>query len=316
MTGDAGLTLLTGATGFLGRAVLRRLRGRPGHRVLACVRRPAALAGQVDTCAVDLTATDAVRRLRAVLAGTGAVRLVHLAGGYPAGAEELLTSANVGSTTALLEACGDRLVRVVHASSVAVYGSHRQRYLGGQLQVAPDTAYGRAKWLAEAALELFAQHTDVPVVSMRLASLYGPGNTGRNAVAMLTAAIARRRPFVVDPAVPVHARDYVYVDDAAQAVLAALDSGLRGVVDVGSGTATSPYDLVDVVRATGEAVEVRTPDGDGVTAPGAVGSRFACDPSRARAVLGLGPPVPLADGVAGELAWRRGAGGAGERRDA
>jgi UDP-glucose 4-epimerase len=310
MTG-AGVTLVTGATGFLGLAVLRQLRPRRGGvRVVACVRHPARVPSDVESWVVDLAAADAPQQLCAAAGDAKVVRLVHLAGGYPSGTPDLVRESNVDSTLLLLEALGKRLAHVVHASSVAVYGIHRQRRDGGRFQVAPDTGYGRAKWLAEAALDLFARHSGAPVTILRLASLYGAGNTGHNAVAMLTTAVARRQPFVVDPTTPVHARDYLHVDDAARAVVAAaLDTAVSGAFDVGTGVPTSPYDLVAAVRERRMAVDVRDRQGAPLSEPGAVSSRFACDPSRAAAALGLPPPTPLADGVADELAWRLGGGG-------
>jgi nucleoside-diphosphate-sugar epimerase len=305
MTGHAEVTLVTGSAGFLGQAVLRLLRMETGHRLVASVRQPVGLPSDVTGCVADLATPAASDPLRAALGDAESVRLVHLAGGYPAGSSEVVTSSNVESTLVLLEALGDRLVQVVHASSVAVYGNHRQRRDGRGFEVAPDTDYGRAKWLAEAALVLFARRTEVPVVSLRLASLYGAGNTGRNAVAALTSAVANGRPFVVSPAGPVHARDYLHVDDAARAVVGALGTVADGALDIGSGTASSPYDLVDALRASGVAVTVQDPDGVPVKTAGSLASRFACDLSQMRAALDLPSPRSLTDGLTEELGWRK-----------
>ncbi|MEU1762962.1 NAD(P)-dependent oxidoreductase [Micromonospora sp. NPDC005652] len=301
-------TVVTGAAGFLGRAVLRQLSGEPDADVVACVRRSAPLPG-VPNVAVDLAGPDAPGLLRAALAdAAGPVRLVHLAGEYRSGSVERQFDDNVSTTLGVLEALRDRLSHVVYASSVAVYGSHRR--VGAVRQVAPDTCYGRAKRLAESALDLFARHRGVPVAVLRLSSLYGPGNPSGNAVAAVTTAMADGRPFEVRPASPstaegtpvIYARDYLHVADAARAVAVASRTGFAGTLDVGSGTTATPYNLAAVARSLGHRVDIED------LAPGAPVVRFDCDPAPALVAFEL-TPVALVDGIADELNWRISGGG-------
>lgn len=296
MTGQRLFTVVTGAAGFLGQAVLRHLAAEriPG-RVAGCVRAANGTVSwppAVDVISVDLAHPNAVPRIRASVpadVGEQEVQVIHLAGEYLSTSPADLFDANVASTLAVLEAFGNRLGHVVYASSVAVYGSSVPGV------VAPDTEYGRTKWLAESALDLFARASGIPVAVLRLGSLYGPGNTGRNAVAALTTAIVRERTFTIGPS-PVRARDYLYIEDAARAVLAA--RGYAGTLDLGSGVTTSPYDLIDAARAAGMGFAVRD------TAVGAPIVHFACDPAPARKALGLNAPVELVTGIADEVAWR------------
>jgi nucleoside-diphosphate-sugar epimerase len=312
------VTLVTGATGFLGQAVLRLLAPRPGDRpVVACVRRepaPDALPPRVPYVVVDLAAAAAPERLAMALTGLlsaavpgdaeppGGISLVHLAGDHLSTADDAIWSSNVQATLTVLEALGDRLSHAVYASSVAVYGNGTQRVGPAGPVLAPDNAYGRSKWLAEWALELFTRSTGRPVAVLRLASLYGRGNPGRNAVGALTAAVAAGQPFTVRGAATagrgVQARDYLHVDDAARAVVAATRRRHAGTLDVGTGVATSPVELVDALRAAGERVVLA-----GEPAP--VVCRFACDPHPYRAALGVPPPIELGVGLYEELAWRR-----------
>lgn len=287
MSGAPDGVLVTGATGFLGRAVLRRLG-------------PAA-----EAFTGDLTDPGVLRRLSSRVAGRR-WGVIHLAGGSPGAGPARVAACNVDTTLGLLEAAGTALSWVVHASSVAVYGISRQRRGPDGPSAAPDTAYGRAKWLAEEALTLFGRTSGARATHLRLASLYGPGNTGGSAVAKLTSAVAAGDPFVVDPAAPVRARDYLHVDDAARAVVAAATGSAEGVLDIGTGVASSPYDLVAALRSRGRQVRLEDPRGRPVTAPGPVSGAFACDVKRARAELDVPEPRTLADGLPDELAWRAG----------
>jgi nucleoside-diphosphate-sugar epimerase len=299
MSTSPALILVTGATGFLGGATLRYLMSgdapvfasvRSGHLDLADV----GVAGWV---VVDLASADAALRLRAVLPDRP-IHLVHLAADCRSSSPDALFRANVEATLSLLEALAGRLAHVTYASSVAVFGSYRQVRDGGGYQVAPDTAYGRGKWLAECALDLFGKATGVPVAVLRLASLYGPGNPHRNAIGALTTAVAEGRPYLIGPAERLFGRDYLHVADAARAVAAACRTGYDGIAEVGSGVAASPYDLVDLLTAAGETVQAVD------RAVGTPIDRFACDPAPARKLLGQAP-VGLRRGVVEELAWRR-----------
>jgi nucleoside-diphosphate-sugar epimerase len=218
--------------------------------------------------------------------------LLHIAGGHRPTKSEELFAANVQTLLTALEALGDRLSAVAYAGSVAVYGS---RPRCDSPLVAPDTPYGRSKWQAEAVLELLARTATTPVAVVRIASVYGPGNTGRNAVAELTSAVVARRPFVIGPVgSPPSARDYVHVDDVVATLVAAL--GQTVVTDVGSGVASCPRDLVAAVRGLGFEVDVLDEAEPGSDA------RFACPP--VAATLGLAPPTRLVDGLGTEFAWR------------
>ncbi len=295
----AHTTLVTGAGGFLGRSVMRCLASESGTgRVIGCLRsrnRPTSWPCNVDLVHVNLDHSDAVARLRTALpAGSEqqSVQIIHLAGEYLSDSPSAIFDSNVVSTVNLLEALGDRVHHVVYASSVSVYGSNSP----SAGRVAPDTGYGEAKWLAECSLDLFRRSTGVAVSVLRLASLYGPENPGNNAVAALTAAIAESKPFTIRSA-RLHSRDYMHIEDAARAVIAA--RRYVGTLDIGTGIPSSPYDLVDAAREAGVSVVVKDSSGGASVVP------FAVDPTPAQKALGLATPVAIGAGIMDELSWRR-----------
>jgi len=89
-------------------------------------------------------------------------------------------------------------------------------------------------------------------------------------------------------------RDYVYVGDVARATLTALDSKVDGVLNIGTGTATSVLDLYDVCRwiAGSDATPVHE-----AARAGELG-RSVLDGGRADAAIGFRPETLLAEGVA------------------
>ena len=96
-------------------------------------------------------------------------------------------------------------------------------------------------------------------------------------------------------------RDYVHVSDVVAANLAAAGRPGYLVYNVGTGIETSVVALYrELARAAGSALEPR----HGPPRPGEQ-RRSAIDASRARRELGLGPPLPLAEGLARTAAWFR-----------
>lgn len=139
--------LLTGASGFVGRATLAAL-GRRGLEVRAVSRsHDGSSVDGVEWVQGDLTEPAGWDRL---LDGTDVV--VHLAGNPGRGSEDEMMRANAEATAMLARAAAAAGVgRFVYASTVRVYG--RQGHIDGATIPSPADAYGRSKLAAEAALE-------------------------------------------------------------------------------------------------------------------------------------------------------------------
>src|SRR5215216_3368329 len=156
---------------------------------------------------------------------------------------------NVAGTINLLEAARERKVgRVVFASTGgAIYGegSGRTLPLDETAECLPDAPYGQSKYSAEGYLSLYERLYDLSTVSLRLGNVYGPrqdplGEAGVVAI-FCGALLEGRTPRVFGDGR--QTRDYVYVDDIVEALLAAGDSNAMGKFNVGTGVETSVTDL-------------------------------------------------------------------------
>lgn len=193
---NRGLVVVTGAEGFVGRALCAHFRatGRPFR---ALVRRASASARTThgEVAIADLADTSDAA-LDAALAGAFAV--VHLAGRAhvqdetAADPADAYRRANVVATARVLEAAARvHVERFVHASTVKVHGetSAPGRPLQAGDAFAPGDEYARSKLAAEEAVRTSAARTGIAAVVLRLPLVYGPGVKG-NFLALMD-AVAR-----------------------------------------------------------------------------------------------------------------------------
>ncbi|ROS74401.1 NAD(P)-dependent oxidoreductase [Cellulomonas sp. PhB143] len=212
--------LVTGASGFLGRAVAARLVAQ-GHRVSTLQRTSSTVRGAADILG---TVTDGPVVARAV-AGHDAV--VHLAAkvslaGDPADFERV----NVGGTRLLLDAAAAAGVgRFVQVSSPSV--AHHGASIVGEDAAPADPARARGDYArTKAAAELLAlgrDAADLHVVAVRPHLVWGPGDT-QLVRRVVERARAGRLPLLGHGAALI---DSTYVDNAAGAVAAALGAADR-----------------------------------------------------------------------------------------
>ena len=203
--------LVTGADGFVGKAVVAHLRavGRP---VCPAVRAGGGAAGIVATGDIG-PATQWAAAL------TGVSHIIHLAARVhaPSGDEALFHQVNVMGTTRLARAAAEAgVARLVYVSSVKVHGDvSGTRAITEDDPFAPSDAYGRSKCDAELALREVAAETGMEVVIIRPPLVYGPqvkGNLDR-----LMALVARGMPL---PFAGVHNRRSLVGVDHLSALLA------------------------------------------------------------------------------------------------
>ena len=209
--------LLTGASGMTGRALATALIAR-GDTVTVLQRRPSGL----DTAEVlgDIVDTELVRR-----AVTGHEVVVHLAAKVDVvGPWADYQRANVDGTRSVVNACrATGVARLINISSPSVAHSGAA-IVGAGAGVADPVAarsnYARSKAIAEQ-LALAADGPDLAVLSLRPHLIWGPGDT-QLVQPIVDRARAGRLPLIGGGTALI---DTTYVDNAVQAMVAAVDGG-------------------------------------------------------------------------------------------
>lgn len=184
--------LLTGANGFVGSHLRRRL-SEAGHRVVAASRKPPSATDVGEWVVLDEDGDFA-----AALEGCEA--LIHAAGATPAnsGAVPSNYEGSLRYSCRLAEAVPGSAVRtVIHLSSVAALGGVRAlaaSSIDDRLPAAPATDYGRSKREAELAFDGAAAPGRL-VANLRLPLVFGPGAQGSWAALSRLAASGLPLPF-------------------------------------------------------------------------------------------------------------------------
>jgi nucleoside-diphosphate-sugar epimerase len=209
------LVALTGATGFIGRHLLRELPKR-GYRVRVLLRRPAALPPEATGAVVGDLARP--QNMGAALAGVDAVihsaGLAHAMSGIPEDDYRIFnTEATIGLARAAERA---RAKRFVFLSSIrAQSGPASELVLTEALEAAPTDPYGQSKLAAEQGLATL----DLDWAALRPVLVYGPGVKG-NMAALLRVA---RSPYPLPLAGLKARRSLLSLDN----LVAAVDTVLR-----------------------------------------------------------------------------------------
>lgn len=286
--------LVTGASGFIGSHLVRRLSGL-GARVHAVSRKPVADRGGVRWHGVDLADAGATGELIRVVAPDVVFHLASaVTGARDVGLVRPVLEANLGSVVNLLTAVAGAPIRVrlVLAGSV-------EETRGAE--ATPASPYAAAKSAATGYARMFHQLWDVSVTVLRVAMVYGPGqpDTAKLVPYATLALLAGRDPELSSGTRLV---DWVYVDDVVDAFLAAGESEKSAgqVLDIGSGTQVSIRDTIELLATI--------VDGKGKPKFGARSDRpmdhaQVADPGPAGELLGWRPVTGLAEGLRRTVEW-------------
>lgn len=223
--------LLTGAYGFVGGAVLRRLLA-DGHRVTTLGRAKQTPQGAAAHHACDLLTADNAL-LRAVCSGIDAEGMIHAAW-YTNHADYLTAGINhdwLASSMRLFEAFrAEGGMRIVGLGTCAEYAPLSGRYAEGVTPLAPVTLYGECK---KALSEQLMTMNDTAWA--RLFFIYGQGDRAERLIPHLIARAAAGA--TVSAKFGELQRDYIHVDDLAAHITAIMTSNVTGAINIGTGRA-------------------------------------------------------------------------------
>jgi GDP-4-dehydro-6-deoxy-D-mannose reductase len=272
-------TLVTGAAGFIGRALTRTL-AAAGHDVIALRHADG-----------DVTETATWARL------ASAGHVFHLAArSYvpdswrdPAG----FHTTNVTGTARALDYCRNHGAHLVLASAY-VYGVPQRLPIREDDPVAPNNPYAESKVAAERTCAAHAAATGLPVTVVRPFNVFGPGQRPEFLIPTILDQVRQGREIRVTDLAP--RRDYVFLDDVVSALRCTMEKpdGYR-VFNIASGVSHSVAEVIDTIQSVAgthlPVVSEEMPRHNEIP-------DVRADIARAQTVLGWNPRYSFAEGIA------------------
>lgn len=298
--------LVTGGSGFLGRNLIERLR-LEGYAVTCFDRWRAPF---LEACGATFVEGDMARphALAEVVPGHDAV--IHMACSVvPKSSTDdpyFDVVSNIGGAVNLLEAMHAHQVKraVFISSGGTVYGCPHVVPILETHPTNPECSYGVTKLAIEKYMRLYSHLYGLSTCSLRLANPYGEYQRVRaaqGAVPVFCYKALKGDAIEIwgDGSVK---RDFLYVGDAVDAILAALKQPeVTGEINIGSGEAQSLNDILRAIEvALGKSIERTYISARSFDVPINV-----LDVTKAKQLLGWSPKTSLTDGLQRTIAWIR-----------
>lgn len=293
------VVLVTGANGFVGKHVVSHLISKPGYTVVASdfQNDSAEFTEHTENISYrggDIRQESFVEELAALGPFFG---IIHLAGiltkeDTPP-AHTSIFDANTVTTLRMLELARNRAQSFVFPSTGLIYGDQQGPFTE-DMAVHPGDFYATSKLLSENLTDYFSRRYGLRTVVLRPSVIYGPGQRGSMLIPSLIRALADNWEYPLTPGE--QKRDFVYVEDVADACMTALEnSSAQGAFNIGSGEVRTIRDaalLCQTILGKSDLVKI-----------GALSYRdnevweYALDCRKAHDQLGWKASVNLEDGI-------------------
>jgi nucleoside-diphosphate-sugar epimerase len=293
--------LLTGASGFIGRAVIEPLR-QTGFAVHAVARRPLdIIQTNLTWHVIDLLDQEAMKSLvRRIMPS----HLLHLAwyaapDKYWAARENLdWLSASLALLQVFAESGG---ARVVMAGSCAEYGPTSDVCYENSTPLIQHTLYGTCKHATQTVLAAYSGQFGLSSAWGRVFLPYGPNEHPVRLVSSVVCALLEGQPALCTSGEQV--RDFIYIDDVANAFVVLLRSNVEGAVNIASGSGVAVKEVAmqlgdllgrrDLVKLGARPTAQNEP------------SFVVADLRRLTNEVGWRPTISLDEGLARTIDWWR-----------
>ena len=212
---------------------------------------------------------------------------------------EIYTKNNIEATQKLLEFYKDLSIKkFVYASSSSVYGDAELPMKENSL-LKPVSPYGVTKLAGENLCYLYWKNYNVPTVSLRYFTVYGPRQRPDMAIHKFVRAIINEEEITVFGD-GTQTRDFTFVEDAVEAnVLAAKSNSVENVFNIGGGTRISVNDLIgEIEKLIGNRAKIKHTEKQ----KGDVSDTLA-DVNKARAMLNWQPKIDIHRGLSNYIKW-------------
>jgi nucleoside-diphosphate-sugar epimerase len=320
------ITLVTGATGFIGTHLVKALVGK--GRDVRCLVRKTSNTKEIEKLGVELFYGDLLDKQSLEKAVKGVNIIHHVAGEvYSYKVKEYLKN-NVDGTKNLLEACYDKnIIKFIYLSSIAAVGQNQSKdvLLNEESLCNPTTSYGKSKREAEKMLlKAFDIHR-LPIVIIRPPIVYGPRQPP--ALTRIFRMIHQGKFKIIGDGTSI--KSFCYIDNLIKGVLLAEESGktVGRIFFISDSEPYTPKKMAQTIAIEERVVLSRRHLPSFVSslcgylvmglekffgiysislyAIRTMNVDFACDISLAKKELGYNPNISLQEGIRETVKWCR-----------
>lgn len=287
--------MITGANGFLGLHVTKGLLRR-GLPVYAAGRNKATFPPDPNSRFIKF---NLQHDLPLDFCGTERFSsVIHLASYVPSfvsskGLEEqdAILEGVYLSTLRLLKALVGKTEHFMYASSIAIYGN-AQGVIDESSPCQAADYYGMYKYFGEELCRLFTKQFGIRLTILRFTQLYGPKEPHGIFLQRIFLENARKGEPIPLVRGGRDERDLLWIEDAADAVLAAVENQVEGTFNIASGTGTTIKSIAELLCKEMKSTSELLINDDGSPA---VSQIYSIE--RARKELGFNPIVSIEDGL-------------------
>ena len=300
--------LLTGATGFIGRHLLDRLRRLPSTRLILLTRNPPSDRREGETWV-----TVGLDRLTSKTWQDEGVEKIDFVFHFGAFTPKTSSSgdmlddiyqSNLLGTRALLESLRDIAQKIIFASTLDVYAQPPDGHvLTERSPLSPPTLYGASKLFCEHLVQAFARQHGCGYAILRYGHIYGPGEEAYSKLipVAIQAFLRNESPIVYGDGSVL--RDFLYVEDVVEATLRAATAGIEKIepVNIVSGSSMRIREIVEILAKLCEYTGQIT-----YLLDKPVGRSLRFCSNRMVELLGSWEMVPLLEGLRHEVVYFKG----------
>ena len=292
--------LVTGGAGFIGSHLVDRLI-QEGNQVVVIDNLSTGKRKQVNKKAVLYKMDIRSKRLDRVFRKERPLTVIHLAAqmnvrhstenpGFDA-------DVNILGTLNLLEHAVKNGVRKVSfaSSGGAVYGEQEVFPASESHRTEPLSPYGISKLAGEKYLAYYAHTMGLRTVMLRFANVYGPrqDSEGEAGVVAIFSKLMLEGGQPIINGTGKQTRDFVYVDDVVEAIMATIGEDVQGIFNVGTGQESTVNECYGIIK---ELTNSSCKDLFGAAKKGEQ-FRSVLDVTKLKEQFGWDPQVPLSDGL-------------------
>lgn len=294
--------LITGGSGFLGKVLLKKLSSLKINIVCLTqskIEQNSPRNKEIRFIKADIMSLTSLDRVKNEFKNID--QIVHLAGLVPKNyfddIPEKMFNVNVYGTLNILKTFGTHIKSFIYISTAEIYGiTNNFGAINEKQPVNPLTHYATSKFSAERVCEIYLKDSNTILTILRLATLYGPNDTISRAIPnFIRTALAGKSLKVYGGK---QLRDYLHVEDAAQAIIYAIFNPQAGIFNIGSSKAKCIKDVAEIIinkinpKLKVKILPIKDNDGN-----------FLLDINKAKEILHFKPKFSFPDGLEEEIEW-------------